>query len=151
MNTDEHGLETQNHQVIVFYLCLSCVDLRPYSARLRTARSHPSALLKLINLRRPVLRGNLQARAQAAAVQRLPAHHAHDLRIIVLLAQSAEHQVRGRGVQVVFQEVPTCSGSKGAERGSSPAVSRSTGTARLSTCRYRGGLEQQQVGAPEWT
>src|SRR5260221_8222197 len=49
--------------------------------------------------------GNHQPREQAAAVERLRRHQAHDLRVIIVRAQMAQDQRRGAGVQLIADEV----------------------------------------------
>ena len=44
--------------------------------------------------------GDDQARGQAAPLQRLLRHHPHDLGMIVVLAQVAQHQRGGRGIEI---------------------------------------------------
>ena len=63
-----------------------------------------------------------------APVQRLRRHHAHDLRVVVVLAQVAQDQVRGAGIEIAATGNRNRQRSTGAPPGSSPAASPTTGT-----------------------
>src|SRR5579859_6767533 len=56
---------------------------------------------KLKNLRRLFLVRDYQARRQAAAVERLLRHYSRNFRMIVVLAEMAQNQSRGRGIELV--------------------------------------------------
>src|SRR5579859_588997 len=58
---------------------------------------------KLKNLRRLFLVRDYQARRQAAAVERLLRHYSRNFRMIVVLAEMAQNQSRGGGIELVAE------------------------------------------------
>src|SRR5579862_7317386 len=79
------------------------LQIRPISGRVyRGIILSPS---KLEDFGWGVLRSDGELRREAAALQLLAGDHLHDGRVIVVLAEVAQHQVRGAGIEIIREVV----------------------------------------------
>src|ERR1039457_1839326 len=78
------------------------LQIRPISGRVYRGIM---VILELKNFTRSMGRGNRETRLQTAPLQGFDGHHLHDRRVIVLLAQVAQYQIRGSGIQILDQVI----------------------------------------------
>ena len=83
--------------------------------------------IEKLRVGRSAASANRQPRRQAALLQRLGGHHLHDLGMVVVLAQVAQHQVARCRNPDRASGSPTSPGSRDGPRGSSRAASRDHG------------------------
>src|SRR5580700_6355013 len=117
----------------------SSVQMRPISGRVYLA-------IKAINLRGAGLAGDFERRGKAAALERLRSDQAHDLRMIVVLAEVPEQQPRRRAVEIAQQKVAHGVVGKMADAAHHALLDRPGIGADLQHFQIVIGFKQHQIG-----